>query len=93
MASYRHLGAKHRMLFSYQPNQEPWPLETQTQEGEESRAGFFGQRVLRGRRCSLDLLLPQHPFGPILQGSFGGTGVTVGSKVTFLACGKLRVGS
>lgn len=55
----------------------------------------FGQRVLRGRHCSLDLLLPQHPFGPILQGSgsFGGTGVMVGSKVTSLARRKLRVGS
>lgn len=41
MASYRHLGAKHRMLFSNQPNQEPWPLETQTQEAKESRAGFW----------------------------------------------------
>lgn len=41
MASYRHLSAKHRMLFSNQPNQEPWPLETQTQEAEESRAGFW----------------------------------------------------
>lgn len=46
------------MLFSNQPNQEPWPLEAKpTREGEQ----FLGQRVLRGGHCSSTSREPPAP--------------------------------